>query len=199
MVPAVRLSCRPTSLFGSPVDTNLTIWRSRFVSPTSAFPEVSVVVRASPGGDALMDNRPPAATCRKSRISTSGSTSRGTIPYAPVATAKIDPSSAGAARRTIRVWDPSDIADAKTLTPDAIDIELSSSAISGERSRIALSDSNPLQQVATTSKSRSERRTLIRPHKNTGHPSAMTTLTQLMTAPQQKGEPVKISAFLCLN
>jgi hypothetical protein len=61
----------------------------------------------------------------------------GTTPYAPLATAKIACNSAGAARRTIRVLDPSDIADARTSTPDTIGIELSRSAISGDRFRIA--------------------------------------------------------------
>jgi hypothetical protein len=147
MVPAVRLSCRPTSLFGNPADTNLAIWRSRFVSPARAVSDVTVTVRSSPRCDARINNRRPAATCRKSRIRTSGSTSRGTIPYAPLATAKIDCSSAGAARRTTRVRDPPDIADAKTLIPDPIRIELSSSAISGDRSRIALSDSTRCNSV----------------------------------------------------
>ena len=80
----------------------------------------------------------------------------------------------------------SDIADAKTLTPDAIGLELSRSAISGDRSRIAKSDSIPLRQDATTSKSCSEPRMLIRPLKNTGHPSAMTMLAQLMTHRNQR-------------
>ena len=35
------------------------------------------------------------------------------------------------------MWDPSDIADARPLTPDTIGIELSRSAISADRFRIA--------------------------------------------------------------
>src|SRR5262249_27045418 len=102
-----------------------------------AFSEVSVVVWAPPDRDARMGNRRPAATCLKSLIRTSGSTFRGIMPYAPLATAKIDCNSVSEARRTIRLRDASAIADAKTLIPDALGIELSSSAISGDRSRIA--------------------------------------------------------------
>jgi hypothetical protein len=125
-------------LFDKPSDTKFTIWRSRSVSDASAF---SVAPSRAAVGffDAEFLQGEPPSIGHPPQVCTkiSGRTFVGTTPYAPLATAKIAYSFADAARRTIRVCDPSVIADARTLTPDAIGIELSRSAISGHRFRIA--------------------------------------------------------------
>ena len=67
---------------------------------------VYVVVRASLARDVRINNRRPAATCRKSWIRTSGST--GTTPYAPMVAANaLFPQQAGVFECAIlRLWRP---------------------------------------------------------------------------------------------
>jgi len=83
-----------------------------------------------------------------------------------------------AVRKITRVRKLSDVAAARISGPARPGKEMSSTAMSGDKARMACMHFVPSLQLATTLKPFCAWRRVVRPHRTTGWRSAMTTLTQ---------------------
>ena len=163
------------SLFDKPSDAKSITLHSRSVSTVRM--RLSLLAPGIPSKGAIGNTLRPAATCRKQYTKISGAASLEITLCAPWQPAY--GRSSTAVSKMTRVHKPSNVAAARISAPVRPGKEMSSTAMSGDKARMAWRHFVPSPQLATTLNPFSARRRAVRPHRTTGWRSAMTTLTQL--------------------